>query len=138
MRKKEISTDKLLQILEQIPKNRIQVSKSPSAEQIRQYVNFYNIQPGDFWIPSYIIYNHYLNWCKEHKPFNDRIFFREFKKYFARKREFLFPFYKVSLESLGLSYVDYEKIMVEVRDAQKETNRRNNKKHRENKKNKAE
>ena len=138
MRKKDISTDKLLTLLETLPKIQRATSKSPSAQQVKQYIAFYNITPGDYWVPSFTIYNHYLNWCKEQKIFNDRIFFREFKKYFERKREFLYPFYKVNLESIGMSYSDYEKLMLEVRHAQKEINKRNNIRHRENKKNKAE
>jgi hypothetical protein len=134
MRKKEIPTDQLLSILETMPK--VKVSNSPSAQEIRQYINFYKITPGDYFVPSFIIYKHYVNWCQDRKAYDDRIFFREFNKYFERKREFLYPFYKVNLESIGLSYTEYERIMQEVRDVQKETNKRNNKRHRENKKNK--
>jgi hypothetical protein len=134
MRKKNISTDELISILDTLPKTR--KSNTLSAKEVENYIKYYNITSGEYFVPAFVIYEHYLNWCHTNTPFNKKIFFKHFSTYFEKKLEFMYSFYKINLESIGLTYEQYEQIILEVKDAQKEVYGKNNRKYKESKKNK--
>lgn len=77
----EDDIEKLLEIAES-SNEKVQFDNNEVVE----YINEHNIEPGDTKVPGYIIYYHYWNQLKNKRTrLTRRIFFRYFKNHFEKK-----------------------------------------------------
>lgn len=124
--RKQIPTSQLLALLDSMPE--APVKHNPSAAEVKLYIESSKIQLGESWVPAYVIYNHYANWKAGVKPLHNTTFFKEFRKTFPGKRRMAYNYYKTDYKSFGLTEEQYNTLMTEVDNAEKERNRANSKK----------
>lgn len=120
--RKQIPTSKLLDLLDSLPEAPIKVNHK--AAEVQKYIEFNNIQSGDSWLPAYFIYNHYSNWKSGGTLLKNSPFFKEFRKTFPAKKRIKYNYYQADYKSFGLTEEQYNTLMTEVDNAEKETNKK--------------
>lgn len=121
--RKVIPTNQLLAILDSLPDR--PVKKSPTADEVGRYVDFYQLKSSTTWLPAHTIYNHYLNWRAGGKALSNAVFFKEFRKTFPGKKRLIYNYYQTDHKAFGLTDEQYQTLMTEVDSAEKERNRKN-------------
>lgn len=110
---------KTISELIQLAKNPIE-KKISKLSYIKQFILDNQIKSGDYPIPSLIIYNKYVNWCKYNnivvKHFTT--FFKDFKKYFDTKTHKNHVHYLLSPEGFDLSVQHWQEVKEKYHDGQ--------------------
>ncbi|NJN50297.1 MAG: hypothetical protein HC798_03975 [Polaribacter sp.] len=97
--------DELLRLLEEEESKSSSPSlKSKENSSVMFFIKKFNVTPGDFKVPTYVIYFHYRTWRMSigKKSSGKEEFFRTFKKHFKQKRSGNQRFYMIN-NSLDIS-----------------------------------
>lgn len=91
-----------------------EVENLPPKERVNKdvlrFIRNTGVAPGDNKVPTYVIYYHFIKWCKPKwvRLWGKEEFFRTFKKHFEAKRHGNQRFYMIN-DALDLSSEFYEK-----------------------------
>lgn len=117
MPRKSIATEELLRLVKELPA----VKKSVTTSEVESFCAQMNVKSDIYEVPSYFIYNLYLEWSKQFpnkKTIDIRQFFRKFNQTYERKMTKFNKFYYCNLEPFNLTVETHSKLIKEMKNAE--------------------